>query len=204
MSSNGQETEAKFYVRDLDRIKKRLEQLGARVTQERVLESNLRFDLPDGSLRANGRVLRLRRDTEAKFTYKGAGKNAQGLLSRQEIEFVVSDFDKAKQFLEALGYQQVFYYEKYRTTYELDHVSFMLDELPYGDFVEIEGDKEEKIRALAKKLDLNWEAAIGRSYTELFDDVHKKMNLPFRDLSFENFANIKVSASDLQVRAADI
>lgn len=203
MSGNGQETEAKFYVQDLGRVEARLKDLGAGLVQERVLETNLRFDLPDGSLRAQGRVLRLRHDTEAKFTYKGGGKNSQGVLSREEIEFVVGNFEKAKQFLEALGYQEVFIYEKYRATYEIDNSSIMLDELPYGNFVEIEGEGAETIRSLSQKLDLTWDAALERSYSVLFGDLRKRLNLPFRDLTFANFAGIHVEASQLGVTAAD-
>lgn len=203
MSDSGQETEAKFYVRDLERIKKALENLRAHLGQARVLELNLRFDLPDASLRAQGRVLRLRRDTEARLTYKGGNKNTKGVLSREEIEFVVGDFVKAKKLLEALGYQQTFYYEKYRTTYELDKTLIMLDELPYGNFLEIEGETEETIQALSEKLDLDWDATIERSYSALFEQVQKSLNLSFRDLSFENFAGIKVDATHLGVRAAD-
>jgi adenylate cyclase class 2 len=203
MSDSGQETEAKFYVRNLERIKKALENLRAHLGQARVLELNLRFDLPDASLRAQGRVLRLRRDTEARLTYKGGNKNTKGVLSREEIEFVVGDFVKAKKLLEALGYQQIFYYEKYRTTYELDKTLIMLDELPYGNFLEIEGETEETIQALSEKLDLNWDATIERSYSALFEQVQKSLNLSFRDLSFENFAGIKVEATHLGVHAAD-
>ena len=203
MSESGQETEAKFYVRDLERIKKSLENLSANLDQPRVLEMNLRFDLPDTSLGAQGRVLRLRRDTEARLTYKGGNKNSRGVLSREEIEFVVGDFEKAKKFLEALGYQQIFYYEKYRTTYELDKTLIMLDELPYGNFVEIEGETEETIRALSERLELDWEATIERSYSALFEQVQKSLNLSFRDLSFENFTAIKVDTTNLGVRAAD-
>ncbi len=203
MSDSGQETEAKFYVQDLERIRKSLESLDAPLIQPRILEMNLRFDLPDAGLRAQGRVLRLRRDTKARLTYKGGNKNTRGVLSREEIEFIVEDFEKAKKFLEALGYQQIFYYEKYRTTYELDKTLIMLDELPYGTFVEIEGDAEETIRALSERLDLNWETTIERSYSALFEDVHKSLKLSFRDLSFENFAGIKVDATQLGVHVAD-
>jgi adenylate cyclase class 2 len=203
MSDSGQETEAKFYVQDLERIRKSLENLGAHSIQPRVLEMNLRFDLPDASLRAQGRVLRLRRDTEARLTYKGGNKNTRGVLSREEIEFMVEDFEKAKKFLEALGYQQIFYYEKYRTTYKMDKTLIMLDELPYGTFVEIEGETEETIRALAERLDLDWEATIESSYSALFEQVHKSLNLSFQDLSFAKFATIKVDATHLGVRAAD-
>jgi adenylate cyclase class 2 len=208
MSASGQETEAKFYVRDLNRIKARLHELNAHLLQERVLETNIRFDLPGARLRAEGRVLRLRRDTSTKFTYKSASTNEQGVLSREEIEFEVEDFDKAKRFLEALGYQKLVYYEKYRTTYALQpsegFVQIMLDELPYGPFVEIEGETVDAIHATADQLGLHWDAAIGTSYNTLFDRARRTLNLSFQDLSFANFADINLDATHLGVYAADL
>jgi hypothetical protein len=53
MSDSGQETEAKFYVRDLSRIKARLEELSAHLVQERVLEINIRFDIENSSITKN-------------------------------------------------------------------------------------------------------------------------------------------------------
>jgi adenylate cyclase, class 2 len=203
MAAGGQETEAKFYVRDLDRIKSRLVELGAHLTAERVLETNIRFDLPGAPLRAEGRVLRLRRDTEARFTYKSASDNEQGVLSREEIEFVVEDFEKAKRFLEALGYQKLVYYEKYRTTYELDGMLIMLDELPYGNFVEIEGETIASIQSTAAKLNLDWGTAIATSYTALFERARNNLNISVQDLSFAEFANVRADAAHLGVQAAD-
>src|SRR5215212_6792064 len=168
--SEGQETEVKLYVQDLKRIETSLNELGARLIQARVLEMNTRFDLPDAGLSAQKRVLRLRQDTAARLTYKSGNKSDQGVLSREEIEFVVEDFEKARQFLEALGYQKLLYYEKYRTTYELDNAFIMLDELPYGKFLEIEGETVEQIQAVSAKLDLTWDTAIGTSYTALFEN----------------------------------
>jgi adenylate cyclase, class 2 len=208
MSASGQEIEAKFYVRDLNRIKSRLHELNAHLLQERVLETNIRFDLPGARLRAEGRVLRLRRDTSTKFTYKSASTNQQGVLSREEIEFEVEDFDKAKRFLEALGYQKLVYYEKYRTTYALQpsegFVQIMLDELPYGPFVEIEGETVDAIHAVADQLGLNWNTAIATSYNTLFDRARRTLNLTFQDLSFANFADINLDATHLGVYAADL
>ena len=198
-----QETEAKFYVRDLHRIQSQLEKLDAHLIQERVLETNIRFDLPGARLRAEGRVLRLRRDTDARLTYKSASIKEQGVLSREEIEFIVEDFEKAKRFLEALGYQKLVYYEKHRTTYELNKTHVMLDELPYGNFVEIEGETLEIIRNVAEELNLNWATAIGTSYNALFERVQRTLQLSFQDLSFANFENRHVQASDLGVLAAD-
>jgi adenylate cyclase class 2 len=203
MSANGLETEAKFYVRDLNTVKLRLESVGARIIQERVLEKNIRFDLPGALLRADGRVLRLRHDTNVKLTYKSASTNEQGVLSREEIEFQVEDFGKAKRFLEALGYQKLVYYEKYRTTYELNSTWIMLDELPYGDFVEIEGETVDTIRAIANRLHLKWETAIPTSYHALFDRVRTTLDRSVQELSFAEFMDIEVKAEHLGVRAAD-
>jgi adenylate cyclase class 2 len=197
------ETEAKFFVQDISRIKSQLEKLEAQLIQERVLETNIRFDLPGATLRAQGRVLRLRRDTDVRLTYKSAGTNEQGVLSREEIEFVVEDYEKARRFLEALGYQKLMYYEKYRTTYEWNKTHIMLDELPCGDFIEIEGETLESIRRVADQLSLNWETAIGASYSALFERVKRALKLSFQDLSFVNFEDIRVKASDLGVLAAD-
>jgi adenylate cyclase class 2 len=198
-----QETEAKFFVEDLRRIKSQLEKLDAQLIQERVLETNIRFDLPGAPLRSQGRVLRLRRDTDVRLTYKSASTNEQGVLSREEIEFVVENYENARRFLEALGYQKLIYYEKFRTTYEWNKTHIMLDELPCGDFVEIEGETLESIRQVADRLSLNWETAIATSYSALFERVQRALNLSFQDLSFENFEGIRVKASDLGVLTAD-
>jgi adenylate cyclase class 2 len=203
MTTTGQETEAKFYVRDIERIRSRVEELAASVVQPRVLETNIRFDLPGAPLRAQGRVLRLRRDTEIRLTYKSGSTSEEGVLSREEIEFGVEDFEKAKRFLEALGYRKLVYYEKYRTTYSLEDALIMLDELPYGNFVEIEGTTVASIRALADRLGLNWEGAIGASYHALFDRVRTALNLTVADLSFIDLADIKIEPADLGVLPAD-
>ncbi|HEX5810359.1 MAG TPA: class IV adenylate cyclase [Anaerolineales bacterium] len=203
MTTGSQEIEAKFYVQDLDRIQARLEELGSQLVQERVLETNIRFDLPGARLRAEGRVLRLRRDSNVRLTYKSASQKKDGVLSREEIEFTVEDFEKAKRFLEALGYQKMFYYEKYRTTYQMSNTFIMLDELPYGDFVEIEGQNHDSIHSMADQLKLDWDAAIAASYHALFKRTCRSLNRTFEDLSFENFAGMAVAAKALGVRAAD-
>jgi adenylate cyclase class 2 len=203
MAHNGQEIEAKFYILHLDKVRTRLHQLEARLIQERVLETNLRFDRPDGGLRSKGEVLRLRHDTESRITYKGAGQSSDGILSREEIEFVVGDFEKAQKFLQALGYQPSLYYEKYRTTYELDRTLVMLDELPFGNFVEIEGEDVEQIHGIAERLNIRWSAAIESSYAALFENIQRVLRLPFDEISFRKFEGMIVTTDDLRVAAAD-
>ena len=204
MNTSGHETEAKFFVRDLNKIKARLHELQAQLIQPRVHEVNLRFDNPDGDLRRAFKVLRLRKDTEAKFTFKGPSEAREdGLLSRPEIEFTVSDFDAAKQFLEALGYIPVVFYEKFRETYEINHVHVMLDELPYGEFVEIEGEDINAIHETADLLNLKWGVMVKAGYHALFERVVDKFSLQSSQLSFKALESVNITADDLSIIPAD-
>ena len=201
---SGQETEVKFFVKDLERVEMRLRELKAHLIQARVHEVNLRFDNPNSDLRREYKVLRLRNDAEAKFTFKGPSEErADGVLSRREIEFSVSSFDAAKEFLEALGYEQVAFYEKYRSIYELNDTHVMLDELPYGNFVEIEGEKITALQEVTDLLNLNWEATVNVGYLVLFDRISTKYKLAPDQLSFKALESLKIHAEDLSIVPAD-
>jgi adenylate cyclase, class 2 len=202
MDALDQETEVKFCLRNMAEIEKGLHLIGARPVQPRTHELNLRFDTPAADLARERQVLRLRQDASVRMTYKDATNIVDGAQTRREIEVQVADMDSARRFLEALGYSVAFQYEKYRTTYELEGAQVMLDELPYGNFVEIEGPLE-TLKPLTQKLRLNWEAAIPATYHELFGRVQRKRALTFRDLSFRNFQNIKLVVADLGVEFAD-
>jgi adenylate cyclase class 2 len=202
MNSAGSELEVKFYLSRRKALEAKLNSLG-RIIAPRVHEVNLRFDTPDFSLTASGRLLRLRRDTRARVTYKGEGSVEGGARLRKELEYTVSDFDTAKALFEALGYQVYMIYEKYRTTYELANVEVALDEMPTGDFLEIEGPDSESIRGAANLLELNWEAHVLDSYTMLFERLRERLGFDFRDLSFENFKGMQISSDELGVLIAD-
>jgi adenylate cyclase class 2 len=201
---NGHETEAKFHIRDLTKIELRLQFAKAKLIQPRTHETNLRFDNANSDLRNTFRVLRLRQDEQARFTFKGPSVEKEGgVLSRQEIEFVVEDFENARQFLEALGFEAVVFYEKFRTTYELNDIHIMLDELPYGEFVEIEGEDVEAIHNIANLLGLKWDTMIKAGYHALFERATGKYNLDPSQLSFAALEHVKITPDDLSIQAAD-
>jgi adenylate cyclase class 2 len=215
MSNANRETEAKFYIRNIASIEDRLRQMKARLIQPRTHELNWRFDTASGDLQRDQRVLRLRQDREIHLTYKDNSEFKSGALSRREIEFSTNDLDSARNFLEALGYEVVFEYEKYRTTYSMStqytkknttpesrYTNIMLDELPFGNFVEIEGEWE-LLKPTAGELGLKWETAIPISYHALFEHLRQTHTLGFRDLTFENFKTIQIQANELDVRPAD-
>jgi adenylate cyclase class 2 len=115
----------------------------------------------------------------------------------------VESFEQARMLLAALGYNVNMLYEKYRTKYLFEDVHLDLDEMPYGNFLELEGANVPAIRALSDRLGLDWEASSPASYVMLFEALRLKMNLPFRDLSFSNFAGLRVLPADLGLRPAD-
>jgi adenylate cyclase, class 2 len=202
-SVNEQEIEAKFLVQHLAGLEKRLQSMGAQLDAPRVHEINLRFDKPSGELSQARQVLRLRQDANSVMTFKGPAQADQPVSVRQEIEFVVSDFGAARRLLEALGYQVVVMYEKFRTSYRLENLVIVLDEMPYGHFAEIEGPNAVRIEQVARALKLNWEERCGDSYLAIFDRLRAKLKLPATDLSFEALAGKRITPAKLGLAYAD-
>jgi adenylate cyclase class 2 len=191
------ETEIKLYVPDLKQVQQKLEAARATLKAPRVYERNVRYDDAKHTLSPLGKTLRLRQDTRVRLTYKDDGKVADGIISRFEAEVEVSDFDAMETILGKLGYSPYLVYEKYRTTYELDDAEIVLDEMPYGNFVEIEGQTE-TINKLIGTLELGSARRFESSYPTLFERLRQKLGLKFTDLTFANFKGVTVNEEDFQ------
>jgi adenylate cyclase, class 2 len=200
---NSQEIEVKFYLTDPSGLRRQLERSGAALLSDRVHETNLRFDTADASLSQQRKVLRLRQDQKVRITYKGPTETDQQVAVRSEIEFEVSDFDAARALLESLGYSVSIMYEKYRTTFLLDDAHITLDEMPYGNFTEIEAPDADTIQRLAAQFGLDWNARITASYLELFHRVRDWRGLKVSNLNFDEFAGLIIRAEDMEVKPAD-
>jgi adenylate cyclase class 2 len=184
------EIEVKFYLSDMDAIRDRILELGA-VSMGRIFETNLRFDDADNRLIEKKSLLRLRRDTKTILTFKSEPpfKNDQFKILK-ELEVEVSDFATMKHILESLGFREEQVYEKWRETFRLNTANLCLDTMPYGDFLEIEGQMED-IKKLASQIGLKWKKRILLNYLAIFDVIKQKSNLPFYDVTFSNFINIR-------------
>jgi adenylate cyclase class 2 len=189
------EIEVKFYLSDMDSIRDRILELGA-VSMGRVFETNLRFDDADNRLIEKKSLLRLRRDTKTILTFKSEPpfKNDQFKILK-ELEVEVSDFTTMKHILESLGFREEQVYEKWRETFRLNSNNLCLDTMPYGDFLEIEGQKED-IKELAYRIGLKWQKRILLNYLAIFDVIKQKTNLPFYDVTFSNFINIRFDLAE--------
>lgn len=197
MMTDYTETEIKLYCPDFAPLVKMLELHGAILTKSRLYERNVRYENAERTLTARDIVVRLRQDDRIRLTYKEPLFNkldGDGVIDRFEAEVTVDDFDAMNVILERLGYHPFLIYEKYRTTYVYDDLEIVLDEMPYGNFVEIEGDKA-KINRVRLQLGLADAPAFTDSYIDLFGHVCRALNLNVRDLTFENFRGINVPLS---------
>ena len=184
------ETEIKLHTPDLGTVRAALQGAGAELIKPRLYERNIRYDDAAGTLGAGGKVLRLRQDDDARLTFKQGDSFEAGIARRFEAEVTVSDFETMDIILRRLGYEVALMYEKYRETWSLDGAEIVLDELPYGNFTEIEAEAA-VIERLVERLGLGACRRMMGSYTDIFFDVKARLGLGFRDLSFENFAGME-------------
>lgn len=184
------ETEVKLYYPNLEQLEATLREYAEQL-HDRVYEQNIRYDLDDNSLTKRGVVVRLRQDHSVKLTYKEPGNIERGIITREELEVEVSDFETMEKILEKFGYTPAMTYEKYRTTYLWHGTQIMLDELPYGNFIEVEGSSD-NIERVLDELGLTDVQRREDSYSKLFDYVKHHLGLNFRDLTFDNFADVDV------------
>lgn len=142
------EVEKKYRLEreQLEPLRRRLREAGAEGRGSAEFEENVIYMGP--GLDPARRVLRLRRaGGRAVFTFKERDPSASAIKRQREEETEVSDAAALASILEALGYRPVLVYEKRRETWLLAETEVVLDELPFGLFVEIEGDEPRILEA---------------------------------------------------------
>lgn len=185
------ETEVKFHLTDVEPVRNTIINLGAD-SKGIVFETNLRYENKNNDLIKSKSLLRLRKDTKTTLTFKsGLESEDNEFKSLRELEVEVSEFNRMKLILEAIGFHQEQIYEKYRETLILNGATLCIDAMPFGNFLEIEGEKH-VITNLAKKIGLDWSERITLNYLELFERLKKELNLPFSDVTFTNFEPIEI------------
>lgn len=119
----------------------KLGELGAEFAYEAFEENYLhRGGLLDG----RNAVLRLRKtDARTILTYKEKVVNDTDFKHQIEFETEVSDVDATENIIEKLGYKLSQIYEKHRKAWHFKNVEVVLDELPFGYYMEIEGSMDD-------------------------------------------------------------
>lgn len=195
--SDYMEIESKFALDDPEAVRNLLLQLGA-VSHGRCFENNLRLDDASRTLASQHVVLRLRQvagpdgSSSARLTVKSPATSSDAFLSfRNEVETEIGDGEAMLKALAMLGYRPYWRYEKRRETFTWNDVEAVIDQLPIGWFLEIEGSPQ-GIRALAEQLGLNMADGITASYARLFEEVCRVLQIDVTDLTFDAFKDIAV------------
>jgi adenylate cyclase, class 2 len=154
-------------------LQRRLPEIGA-VFEGKDFEENTIYS--GGMLDASTSVLRLRRigdgaDTacpghRAVLTYKRRFPGVSSIKQQQEDETPVSNAEAMAAILDALGFVPALVYEKRRATWRLGDAEIVIDELPFGLFMEIEGP-EAAIRKVQRQLAIKGLRAEQATYPQL-------------------------------------
>lgn len=141
------EIEKKYRIdkKKLVELTARLGSLGAKFSYETFEENYLH---KGGLLDGRAAVLRLRKtDLRTTLTYKEKVPTENDFKHQIEFETEVSDVEATEHIIGKLGYKLSVVYEKHRKSWHLDNVEVVLDELPFGYYMEIEGEIDDILKA---------------------------------------------------------
>lgn len=134
-----------------EQVLQKLREVGAQFEAEDSEENVL---YRGGDLNFKSSILRLRKTAnKAVLTYKEALPGESDIKRRIEQETAVEDAEKMHEILRSIGFVPSLVYEKRRQTWQFETVEIVVDELPFGLFLEIEGS-EEAIRQAEKTLEI--------------------------------------------------
>ncbi len=186
------ETEKKYRLdkKLLVELTARLRELGAVFAYEAFEENYLHRG---GILDERNAVLRIRKTNEKTvLTYKEKIVSQSEFKHQIEHETIVSDVPATEAIIEKLGYKLAAVYEKHRIAYHFGNVEIVLDELPFGYYMEIEGTMED-ILAVEKQIGADRLEPEVRGYPRLTVKYGKQLNGVI-ECRFDK-ANAQISAS---------
>ncbi len=168
------EIEIKLRIDDITTIRRKIEQLDARLDKVRYFEENTLYDYPSQALYQKRQALRLRKIKNKTFlAFKGAPQQSRKFKIRDEFETEVKNEKQMKHILKSLGLVPVFGYKKWRTVYRKKRLKICLDELPIGNFIELEGERKDIVK-FAKSLGVSKKEFIKLDYIQLMKEGMKK------------------------------
>src|SRR5436190_1296079 len=137
------EIEKKYRLtREQRRSIERLMRAQGSVPGELELEENTIYR--GGRLDLGGCALRLRRvNGRAILTFKQRFPSKSSIKYQQEEETAVADAEAVHAIVTALGFQPGLVYEKRRVRWNVGKAKVVIDELPFGLFMEIEASERE-------------------------------------------------------------
>ena len=124
-----------------DALAARLHEIGAEPSDS-DFEVNTLYS--SQSLDLDGAILRLRRiGKRAILTFKKRFPSHSSIKRQLEEETSVEDGEAMERILDRLGFKPSLVYEKRRRTWKYHSTEIAIDELPFGWFMEIEGEESD-------------------------------------------------------------
>jgi adenylate cyclase class 2 len=161
------EIEVKIRIEDIQSLREKILLLGGRLERERYFEENALFDYPSQTLYKKRQALRLRRmNNKIFFAFKGIPQKSRKFKIREEFETEVKNEKQLRKILSALGLMPVFSYQKYREVYRKKRLKICLDETAVGNFIELEGERNEIVK-FSKALGFSKKEFIKLDYVQL-------------------------------------
>ena len=177
-----EEIEVRFLEIDVDDLIQQLEKLGAQKNSDSQFDEwvYVRPEWDDIS----GRV-RIRSDGQkSQIAYKETRQGTD--KGNVEIEFEVSDPDRAVKFMDKMGLEFKRHQQKRRIAYHLDGVSIDIDFWPkIPPYVEIEAVSLKEIEKTAKKLGLEMENACTLDAMQVIRQIYKIELKGVREFTFD-------------------
>jgi predicted adenylyl cyclase CyaB len=165
------EKKYRLSLRDRRAIEKRLRTLGS---QPKPLEHEENTIYCGGNLGFGLRALRLRRvNGEAILTLKERIPSKSPIKHQKENETRVKNADATDAILRGIGFTPALVYEKRRTRWDIGKAKVVIDELPYGLFMEIEASAKEILR-VEKLIDAEKLPAVAETYPAMTAHLGKK------------------------------
>lgn len=184
---SSKEIETRFLDIDKDALITKLHEQGAEDHGEDFLREIVFYD-KENTWQDQQKFVRIRENRNGvTLTYKH--QEEMSIDGTTEIEFAISDREKGKQFLEAVGLVAFREQEKKRHTFTLDNVTIDIDTWPsIPAYVELEGVSEADIKQVAEKLGFDWSKAIFENAKIV---IEKYYHLPVSTLRFFTFSKIE-------------
>ena len=183
MATNNHEIEIKFKIDNPNLIRKILKREKMHFIGK-AFEKTFRFDTTDKNLEQRGQFLRVRTGFKNVITFKRKIENKK-FKEREEIELEISNPEKMMMILENLGFTKILIMEKYREKWRSDDIEIVIDRLPMGMFIEIEGE-EKVIKEMVKTLGFDFKDRITGTYWDLWREFSKKENIKDENIIFNS------------------
>ncbi|MFP4168344.1 MAG: class IV adenylate cyclase [Desulfonatronovibrionaceae bacterium] len=189
----GIEKEIKFRCADILETEHRIAAAGGKALGPWYFERNLLLDTEDKRLAGQKCLLRLRsKEKSSKLTFKAPqNPHRQGSAFKvmQELETGISDPVALTRIFDCLGFHPCMRYEKFRKKWGLFSAVICLDILPFGSFMELEG-QEDALLACIRGLNLDPGSGSDRTYYDLFRESKEYRGHPDFVFDMEHRANI--------------